>query len=259
MNIKNKIELLKDIATVMDRYIARLKENHSHSDVVIAILIECYHRFYRRIEESVMLELPEGWSYNWYFTPYSFIVEMLYSEEDGEITQEYTLIDEKVPMMTPEQYAESRNLKLITVQKWISRAKLKTAYKVGRLWKISALTETPTRGYKNASYKIQKPLEDIPEKFARMGLQSNTSSVFIRQIEGRVGFHEVIMLEEMKEPIDMEKQYATHITVSNEEREAFEVYLISEYDVIYVEDPFENMWMDAYGLNRTYRINPIGG
>jgi hypothetical protein len=237
MEFTNKTELMNNISTVMERYISRLKQGHYHSDVFIETLIQCYQRFYKKVKESYFLDLPKYWYYDWYFTPYHFEVILKYCEDDEIFRQEYVLISVQVPMLTPEQYANSRNVKLVTVQKWLIRAKLKTAYKVGRTWKISALTEVPTRGYRHAAYHILKPLENIPEKFISLGLGVDSSSVLFRTSEGNPGLHEVTIWGDGNHNI--------HFTLNNEEREEFELYLIAEYNVEYIEDPFESMYQDA--------------
>lgn len=81
--------------------------------------------------------------------------------------QKFVLLDVPAALLTVSEYAEKYGVEPGTVRQWIRRAKIRTAVKAGREWRIPELTELNTnRRYQPCQYVWTGTLAEIPEKYA---------------------------------------------------------------------------------------------
>lgn len=174
---KTKEDITEEIQYIKANYFEHVNKN-AHSPDYYLVLESMFDKMLHEIQKAVLIEpLPENWAYFFtidyykaelqvrHFKPFIKVINGIESQRQG-VDQTFTLINVPVPMLTAEEFADRNDVKLGTVLQWINRCKIKTAYKTGRTWKISALTDKPRRGYVEGKYKIIEPISIVPESLS---------------------------------------------------------------------------------------------
>ena len=196
-----------------------------------------------KVEKATFPSKLEDW---WYYTYclYSTGIKLHLShvEWDTDATtitiktdQSFPLIEVPARLLTSAEYAAIYGVQPVTVRQWIRRGKLRNAVKLGKEWGISELAFPPKeRGYTDAWYYWDGPLTDIPEKF---DIPSDCSAAYFHQHKNNGNKFDVFFTVQEKMPKEekfftMDRnsfwlQEAKRITVTTEEREELELYMIS--------------------------------
>lgn len=174
---KTKEDITEEIQYIKANYFEHVNKN-AHSPDYYLVLEDMFNKMLHEIQKAVLIEpLPENWAYFFtidyykaelqvrHFKPVIKVINGIESQRQG-VDQTFTLINVPVPMLTAEEFADRNDVKLGTVLQWINRCKIKTAYKTGRTWKISALTDKPRRGYVEGNYKIIEPISIVHERLS---------------------------------------------------------------------------------------------
>ena len=149
--------------------------NGTHSDSFYSVLDCLLSKF---SEELITKTLPEPlndwWSYSYVITSYGVKLLMNYHSwshsYEGSFdclrTDEITVFEVPAKMLTVSEYASMNGVEPVTVRQWIRRAKIRSAVKYGREWRIPELAEMPKeKSYIPCHYYWKSTLTDLPEKF----------------------------------------------------------------------------------------------
>ncbi|RHH17983.1 hypothetical protein [Blautia obeum] len=240
---RTKKDILDDIKKTSCCYFKNVKRE-SHSDEFFFALESLFREFMEKIEDTILIDpLPEEWEYSWRMDYYKFELLLMHYEINENkvllrVDQVFTLIKIPVPMLTAEEFAMRHNIKAARVTQWIRRCKIRTAYKSGRTWRISALTDLPTRGYMDAVYEIPELLDEIPDKF--YPLISKSSEVIICRDKDNIGMYEISLYNKKLECVQK-------MQCNTREREEFEGVLIANPKIKY-KPIFGNVYSEIISL-----------
>ena len=243
-----KEKLLSDLQSFLEQYKPLIESEYRHSHIYYEEFNKYASEFLEQIEKSILIEpLPDGWEYSWFisYQTAELIVEhnvIMREDEPGgaDVDQRFVLISVEAPVLTADEFAIRCNTNMSTVTQWIRRGKLKTAYKAGNTWKISALTEKPTsRGYVNACYKWNKRLIDLPEAFEYL---NQYNSVEIKRKDGESNKFEVYFFD----PNNSQGIYPEPIIYTGDEREDLETLLIANPNIEYIPNFMNSIMGEIY-------------
>lgn len=241
----------KDLLNRIQREKSAYFENNrdiNHSLEFYCILENLFSIFIDELNKAILMDpLPQGWGYEWRIDYYKIELQLRhyrkhsYTFEGRFVTDQiFTLISIPVPMLTAEEFAARYNVKIGTVIQWIRRCKIRTAYRVGRNWWISALTDEPTRGYTNAIYKIPKTVGEIPDKFLK--IMENSCEIEISKSKRNADLYNIdIWKEDEIKPLRI--QYNTA------EREEFESILIANPEIKYISQYEQSLYAEIINVN----------
>lgn len=122
--------------------------------------------------------------------------------------------------LTSKQFAELHDVSETTVRQWIRRGKIRSAVKIGNIWKIPADCRKPERGFVPCEYYINHLSDEILCKFP---LLESATKVGIDYSDDKTSF--IIK-------INNRNWYA----YSNEERERLELALIAEPGITEIKE-----------------------
>lgn len=134
----------------------------------------------------------------------------------------YRLLQNECRLMSADEFAIARNAAAATVRVWIRRGKIRSAVKMGTLWKIPELTPPFKRGYTKASYSWDSYLDGIPKDYESIIEPGN---LIIRQDEDRKGFTVLVFNTN-----DIQRKT---LHLSNANAEKFETMLIANPAIKY--------------------------
>ena len=128
---------------------------------------------------------------------------------------------------SPKEFALVHSVTETTVRQWIRRGKLRSAIKVGKIWKIPYEAQKPSRGFTPCCYYIEELSDEVVERFP---FTACAESIFIRQVGSKASFEVKItyLAEVNKEDVS--------IILSNEDRETFELALMADPGVVAVNE-----------------------
>lgn len=189
--LRTKSALCESVDKTRQRYhVEAASGNCIHSDFFYSVLDRLLAKFG---EELITKTLPEPlndwWSYSYAITSYGIKLYMNYhswshsyeGSFDCSRIGEIMVFDVPVKMLTVSEYASMNGVAPVTVRQWIRRAKIRSAVKYGREWRIPELAEMPKeKRYIPCHYNWKSTLSDLPEKFAYL---NEFKSAFIEQDE----------------------------------------------------------------------------
>lgn len=202
-------------------------------------LNELLSRFFARVQSAPLFdELEMWWGYRFtveeagiklYLCHYPgiFFYDFGGELEPAEPDAEYLLIEEKPRMLSVEAYAKKCGVEPVTVRQWIRRGKLSGVFKVGKEWVIPELTEKPDRGYERRGYSWRSGVVKWPKDYEFL---DSVGEVDIFQNPNNA--NEFILEYPGEEDIFDRKK------ISAQEREKFEMFLITNPSVDYVESVY---------------------
>lgn len=223
-------ELYARIKSIRTEWEMMSKNDTSHSVGFYKAILELLSRFKKKIDQSILFDMPEHWGYSIDIDTDGIELSMEYIDRctlDENGMPEY-IADERYPLirveanqLTVEEYAAQYGVEVVTVRQWIRRGKLRTAHKEGTTWKISELTEMPGRGYKPAYYYWSEELKGLPEEFQFL---NNYKSVDIKQDDTNKDLFIVNLWDKDGNPETR--------NMPVREKEKLEVYLISHAKIL---------------------------
>lgn len=235
---ENYIRTKNQLLDALGRYVKKAKSqkglpifeerSNGFKKVYLNLLLE----FYDEVQTTPLFETLEP---KWY---YSFRIDetgaslslnhassLGIDEEEHYIDYIYNdacfeLVTKTAKMLSVEEYAENYGVSVGTVRQWIRRAKIRGAVKTASGWRISELCEVRERKYSPGSYYYQQG----SVKTDTYPFLYNRSQVDIKQdTECSEVFHITLYGDD-------EDDY-TELQMSRQEREKFELFLISHPDV----------------------------
>ena len=238
-HLLNKREVVASIEDFIVHH--REKDNgEGYSESRRQAIIEICEKFLEKVKETEIPDVTKPFCCYQYYLKYSGI-ELTFAkysdivlDEDGEVrestvTQEYVLVEIKSEYLSVEEYAKLSGVTDVTVRQWIRRGKLRTVKKVGREWKISALSEPPKHGYEGVTYLWENLPETIGEAFDFL---PRSGSVMIGQDEwDKKKF--------LARTWDSDSEQSARVELSTQVRERLELMMIASEDV--TVEP----WMDC--------------
>lgn len=232
-----KKDVMKKIMDIRNNLKKNIFFGQSRNEAYCKTLDDMYEKLYREVSSSMLFDVPQGfWHYE--IEQDSMGVRLLLQNAEGEIdsdlnynidtiNDEYTMMRVDARLLTIEEYAKLYDVQAVTVRQWIRRGKIRTAVKYGNEWRIPELADIPNkeRGYHKAVYFWNKKIKAVPENYE-----------FINDYE-----YLVITQDELdKNKYLLEFKSSTTVNektihCNKEERERFELSLISNSDVNYRE------------------------
>lgn len=232
-----KKDVMKKIMDIRNNLKKNIFFGQSRNEAYCKTLDDMYEKLYREVSFSMLFDAPQGfWHYE--IEQDSMGIRLRIQNAGGEIdsdlnynidaiNDEYTMMRVDARLLTIEEYAKLYDVQAVTVRQWIRRGKIRTAVKYGNEWRIPELADIPNkeRGYHKAVYFWNKKIKAVPENYE-----------FINDYE-----YLVITQDELdKNKYLLEFKSSTTVNektihCSKEERERFELSLISNSDVNYRE------------------------
>ena len=244
---KTKDEILKEMTKEINSYfrgMERMGFKKHHSPEFFSVLKSLFEELAKQIENAVLIEpLPYMWGYEWridFFKIELRVTHHVIEDNRHYVDQTFSLISVPVPVLTAEEFATRCNVKIGTVSQWIRRNRIRTAYKVGRIWWISALTDRPGRGYTDSEYKIPEKVYNVPDKF--LPLITNTSRITIHRDIDDINIYHLAVYDKEK--------CVKKLIFGPDEREEFESFLISNPSVEYVPEYKKSVFGEIVSLLR---------
>ena len=190
---------------------------------------ELLERFRNMIEKAFLLDnLEDFWGYV-IIMSYKGIELWLghYSQVKNSnffgVDQKYMLFRAEAKMLTVEEYATIYNIEPGTVRQWIRRGRMKSIIKLGNEWRISELTDLPTKDYKDSCYIWNEDvILDDEHEYMR-----NYNSVSIMQDVRNKSQFKIVFISDNREVEDKVIWYET------KEKEKFELYCITNPKITY--------------------------
>lgn len=246
--IDTKEKVLSQIEMAIASYKPNIIGEYGHSDYFNEEFKSYSTAFLDEIKKSILIEpLPKGWEYEWGITHFKAELGVVHSEHiiendpfAYEVDQKYVLITVGARMLTAEEFALRCNTNVRTITQWIRRGKLKTVYKEGNMWRISALTEIPTnRGYINSSYRWGKKLNDLPEDYEFL---NKYNSVTIKKRMDDKDKYDVIFFDDEKD----QEFFSNPKVYGSEERENLELLLLADPQIEYIPELSRSIMGEIY-------------
>ena len=244
---KTKTEILKEMTEDCNRYFRGMERygyKKYHSPEFFSVLKNLFEEFAKQIENSILIEpLPDMWGYEWkidYFKIELRVTHHVIENNRHYVDQTFSLISVPVPVLTAEEFATRCNVKIGTVSQWMRRNRIRTAYKVGKIWYISALTDKPRRGYVDSEYKIPEKIYSVPDKF--LPLMTNTSKIAIHRDKNDINIYHLVLYDK--------ENCVKKLILGPEEREEFESFLIANPSIEYVPEYKKSVFGEIVSLLR---------
>lgn len=175
-SILTKESLLQSINDTRKKFKSeKLSGQTGHATAFYECLDKLLERLTTKLHTMILPEpLNEWWYYSYEITSrgIKLILNHLswnyYSSSlDCSRDQKFVLADIPAALLTVYEYAQKYGVEPGTVRQWIRRAKIRSAVKAGREWRIPELAELRTeRDYQPCRYVWDMTLTNIPEKYA---------------------------------------------------------------------------------------------
>jgi len=193
----NKEDILLNIRYVKNDWQRKSQTDTKHTAAFYGVILDLLNRFADAVQKTILFEAPPDW---W---AYSFNIDCKgitllldhchgYSCDSNQnitpdlIDESFELLQVKSKQLTVEEYAKIYGVEQGTVRQWIRRGKIRTAMKVGNVWRIPELTEPPRRGYVYGQYKWTERLLDLPDEYAF--LDDYSYATFCREYSDHTAF-----------------------------------------------------------------------
>ena len=249
-NIRNKEQLLKSIQDTRAKYGKEAAtEERKHAPAFYEALDNLLEKFERMVRCTVLPDpLNDWWSYSYEITDGGINLLMNHfswdhgygGSYDCRRDETFMLLESPAKLLTVSEYAKVYGVESVTVRQWIRRAKIRSAVKVGREWRIPELAEVPReRGYRSCQYSWSEALTDLPEKYGFLSAfkgarlwqdeeDSNRFSVeFFSSTIGMETDEEIAMRREALEKYpDLSVMEDGVLLLTGKEREELELYMI---------------------------------
>lgn len=240
-----KEDVLKKLDRKITRYMEKAENDVEKLDSYGTMLVSHLVIFKEKIERAVLFDpLPDEWAYFLDYTYDEFDLNIehftaIEIKEDGEIVNTHADAVYKLVTLNPinlsiEKYCEIYNAEQGTVRQWIRRGKIRTAFKLGNVWKIPALTPTPSRGYEPAQYKWMSGIDKdtLPEEYAY--LYDYVLATFYQDRADRTKFHVLFVAKETFMSDDRSGNGKNkELLLDAKEREKLELFMISHPQIKY--------------------------
>lgn len=174
-NICSRDDLIKSIRETKAQYQHEAKSGErKHALAYYNILDSLLGKFEHRVMCTVLPDpLNEWWSYSYEISDGGINLLMNHfswnhygNSYDYRRDEAFILLEVPAKLLTVSEYAQIYGVEPVTVRQWIRRAKLRSAVKAGKEWRIPELAEvSKERGYRPCLYSWSKPLTDLPEKY----------------------------------------------------------------------------------------------
>jgi len=175
-NILNREQLLKSIQEVRVQYQKEAgSDEERRTPVFYEIVDNLLEEFELKVRCMVLPDpLNDWWSYSYEITDGGINLLMNHfswshncgSSYDCRRDETFILLEIPAKLLTVSEYAQVYGVETVTVRQWIRRAKIRSAVKVGREWRIPELAEVPMeRGYRPCQYSWSEVLTGLPEKY----------------------------------------------------------------------------------------------
>lgn len=128
---------------------------------------------------------------------------------------------------SPKQFAKAHNVTESTVRQWIRRGKLRSAVKIGNIWKIPCEAQKPSRGFTPCCYYIEELSDEVVERFP---FTVCAESIFIQQVGSKASFEVTIKY------LDEVNKEDVSVILSNEDRETLELALMADPGAVAVNE-----------------------
>ena len=240
--LRTKEQLLQSIEHQIETH-QEMAEKSPEKQAYYHCIARLLSQLQKKVEKTTFPSRLEDW---WYYTYclYTTGVKLHLSRVEWS-TDAYTingktelcfpLIEVPARLLTSSEYAEAYGVQPVTVRQWIRRGKLRDVVKLGSEWGISELATPPKeRGYKDGWYYWDGSLTDIPEKFS---IPSDCSAAYFHQHKNNGRKYDVFFTVQEKMPkeecfftMDRNSYWlrdAKRVTLTSEEREELELYMIS--------------------------------
>ena len=240
--LRTKEQLLKSIECQIEEF-KEQAEKSTDNQVYYSCVARLLSQLEEKVKEATFPNSLEDW---WYYT-YSLYTDGIklhlsrveWSTDASTIRGNtelcFPLIEVPAKLLTSAEYAAAYGVQPVTVRQWIRRGKLRSAVKFGTEWGISEL-ETPAkeRGYTDAWYYWDSTLTDVPKRF---DIPTDCSAAYFHQHKNNGKKYDIFFTTQEKMPkgnrffpLDRDSYWikdAKRITVTTEEREELELYMIS--------------------------------
>ena len=249
MLITTKEELLQEVKEQKEAIQVYSTEDTFRSAAFYHNVYSLYDRLITKIEKLVLFtKLEEGWSYVVYPNNSGLELCLVYGEfEEADepsdrykVKQSFSLITVPVRYLSVEQYAGKYGVDIGTVRQWIRRGKLRSVRKEGGEWRISELSDKPSRGFSEARYDVENLERKYPEQFSflygsrQIDLKQDPASKKIV-----VNCYKVV--EHRDGNCFTSSGHSEQFVLDKAESEKLEVYLCSEPDIEYKENLYESI------------------
>ena len=196
-SMTDKDDVLLNIRWVKNDWQNKSKTDTKHTAAFYGVILDLLDRFATAVQKTLLFDAPPGWwsySFNIDCKGITLLLEHCSSyscDSDENITpsvidESFELLQVKSRRLTVEEYAKIYGVEQGTVRQWIRRGKIRTAMKLGNVWRIPELTEPPRRGYVFGQYKWAERLLDLPEEYAF--LDKYTHASFFREYSDHTAF-----------------------------------------------------------------------
>lgn len=175
-NICSYEELVKSIQKTKEQYQNEANSSErKHALAFYNVLDSLLIKFEHRVRCTALPDpLNDWWSYSYEISDSGINLLMNhYSWEhygnsyDYRRDEVFVLLEVPAKFLTVSEYAQIYGVEPVTVRQWIRRAKIRSAVKAGKEWRIPELAEvSKERGYRPCLYSWSKQLTDLPEKYA---------------------------------------------------------------------------------------------
>lgn len=233
--IQGKNQLLSEMEIHRNTLKQAAENDRFHSAAYYAVQDKLLEKLIRKTENAVLFKkLEDWWTYAYYINSDGGFVKLEHTSyvtfnEKGQISSQMTdgsfvVVSVPCKLLTVEEYAQMYKVEMGTVRQWIRRGKIRTAKKYGNEWRIPELTDIPQRGYHFGQYRWVDDLTDVPEGYEMLSKPALVS--FYQDQEDSKLFH--VNVSSMG--------VHSKLTLSMQEREKLELYLIAHPLVKYLSD-----------------------
>lgn len=241
--MKNKVDILTGLHMFEKNVLENTEKNVKHSIGYYRTVERLFKQFKDLVQHAVFPELTnDWWFYELYFDATGLEVKLVHlgdivftvddeganSMSTGE-NASYSLVKVSTKKLSVDDYSSIYGVEPVTVRQWIRRGKIRTAEKAGNEWRIPELTDIPRRGYEEARYSVMIGMENDKSYPDEYSFLEGATTIFISQDrENKNQYHvHVNRLLSGQESVDL--------TMDSSEREAFELFLLSQREIRYQE------------------------
>ena len=234
-SIRDKDQLISEMVFQRNQVRRDAEKDRGHSAAYYAVFDKIFGSLIDKTKRAVLFnKLEDWWSYTYSISSEGGTVELVHSScvsfnDKGHITsgiedQSFVVVSVPCHLLSVEDYAQLYKVETGTVRQWIRRGKIRTAKKYGNEWRIPELTDIPKRGYQFGQYRWEDELTDTPDGYEY--LAKPAIATFYQDKEDTKLFHfKVSRVDDYRE-----------LTLSTQEREKLELYLIAHPLVKYLPD-----------------------
>lgn len=175
-NIRSYEGLIKSIQETKTQYQNEANSGErKHAPAFYSVLDSLLSKFEHRVRCTALPDpLNDWWSYSYEISDSGITLLMNHfswdhygNSYDYRRDEAFVLLEIPAKLLTVSEYAQIYGVEPVTVRQWIRRAKIRSAVKAGKEWRIPELAEvSKERGYRPCLYSWSKPLTDLPEKYA---------------------------------------------------------------------------------------------